>query len=204
MTSRPVLDRKFLAAVERLGRAVRVARQEVATTHGVSLLGLSVIERLADADALRVGQLAAELAVTQPTTSDAVAALVDKGLVRRSPDPLDGRAKVLWLSPAGRDLAERVAHQLAPLMEPERATSADDQARALRVVLEEIHRLQQAGVITVNRSCPSCAHFQPPAGADLARCRLLDLALPERDLRVDCPEHSAPAASYSRQSSQLR
>ena len=147
MTSRPALDRKFLAAVERLGRAVRVARQEVATTHGVSLLGLSVIERLADADALRVGQLAADLAVTQPTMSDAIAALVDKGLVHRGPDPLDGRARVLWLSPAGRDLAERAAGELAPLMEADRETSDDDQARALRVVLEEIHRLQQAGVL---------------------------------------------------------
>lgn len=68
------LDRKVLAAVERLGRALRAARQDVATRHEVSLLGLSVIETLADERPRRVGDLSAELDVSQPTVRDAVAA----------------------------------------------------------------------------------------------------------------------------------
>lgn len=48
MTSANDLDRKVLAAVERLGRALRAARQQAATRHGLSLLGVSVLETLAE------------------------------------------------------------------------------------------------------------------------------------------------------------
>ena len=53
----------------------------------------------------------------------------------------------------------------------------------------QIARLQAAGVITVNRSCLSCRHYQPPGPRTRARCLLLATALADRDLRVDCPEH---------------
>ena len=86
------LDRKVLAAVERLGRALRAARQDVATRHEVSLLGLSVIETLADGRPRRVGDLAAELDVSQPRCSPQVPAPTLTGPPRcgscwvRSPD----------------------------------------------------------------------------------------------------------------------
>jgi hypothetical protein len=69
------LDRKVLAAVERLGRALGAARQLQATRHELSLLGLSVVETLADGRTRRIGDLAAELDVSQPTVSDATTTL---------------------------------------------------------------------------------------------------------------------------------
>lgn len=56
-------------------------------------------------------------------------------------------------------------------------------------MLGEIARLHDAGVITVNRSCLTCRHYQPPGPRSRARCLLLARPLPDRDLRVDCPEH---------------
>lgn len=184
------LDRKVLAAVERLGRALRAARQQAATRHEVSLLGLSVIEILADGRARRVGDLAAELDVSQPTVSDAVTALKKRGLIERGPDPEDLRSTLVALTDNGVEVATGAATELRPLLAAEGGT-ATDRATTLRVLLAEITRLQSAGVITVNRSCLTCRHYQPPGSRSRARCLLLGTPLGDQDLRVDCPEHEA-------------
>lgn len=184
------LDRKVLAAVERLGRALRAARQQVATRHELSLLGLSVIETLADARPRRVGDLAAELDVSQPTVSDAVATLDKRGLIARDRDPNDLRTTLVTLTSTGRTVAADIATELQPILRAESGTVAE-RATTLRVLLGEIARLQQAGVISVNRSCLTCRHYQPPGTRARARCLLLGTALRDQDLRLDCGEHEA-------------
>ncbi|MFF5231308.1 MarR family winged helix-turn-helix transcriptional regulator [Dactylosporangium sp. NPDC000521] len=55
-------------------------------------------------------EVAARCALDQSTTSRAVSAVSQAGLVRRVPDPHDGRATLLELTPAGRQtLADAVA-----------------------------------------------------------------------------------------------
>jgi len=191
MTTRSELDRKFIAAVERLGRALRVARQQIATTHQVSLLQLQLVELLAAVGSRRVGELASELDVTQPTVSDALAVLENKGVVQRERDTSDGRATVVVLSRSGVSLARKVAKELGPLLDATRATGDDEQALALRMLLEEIRRMQVDGVITVNRSCLTCSHYRAPTSSKTGHCRFLDVQLADRDLRVDCSDHFA-------------
>jgi len=191
MTTRGELDQRFIAAVERLGRALRVARQQIATAQKISLLQLQLVESLAGLGSRRVGELAGELDVTQPTVSDALAVLEEKGIVRRERDSTDGRATVVVLTSSGLTLAGEIAKALGPLVDAKRASNDDDQAVALKALLEEIHRLQRNGVITVNRSCLSCRHFQPPAGSKTGHCLFLDEPLSNRDLRVDCSDHLA-------------
>src|SRR3546814_11124840 len=53
--------------------------------------------------------IATEIAVTQPTASDAVAALVRKGYVEKLPDPDDARAARLHPTDSGKRLASEVA-----------------------------------------------------------------------------------------------
>ncbi len=191
MTTRSELDRKFIAAIERLGRALRVARQALATELHISPLQLQVIEHLDALGPRRVGLLANELDVTSPTISDAVAVLDDKGIIERRPDPDDGRAIQAILTTTGGELAARASAALASRLHDDRVDSAHDQATALKVVLNEIHRLQLAGVISINRSCLSCTHYQPPAGSTPGRCLLLRTDLADADLRVECADHHA-------------
>lgn len=191
MTTRRELDRKYVAAIERLGRALRVARQQLATNHKVSLLQLQLIERLADGRPRRIGALADEFDVTQPTISDALTVLETKATVQRRPDPDDGRATVVSLTKTGTALAANLAEELAPLLDASRVSTDADQATALAVTLEEIRRLQANGTITVNRSCPSCQHYREPDKNGNGHCLLLDEQLQTRDLRVDCVEHSS-------------
>lgn len=191
--ARPDLDRKLLAAVERLGRALRGARQQIATRYDLSLLGVVILERLADSRSRHVGEVAAELDITQPTVSDAIATLEKHGHVQRHRDPADLRRTVVRVTETGSKLAGAIADELAPLMGGG-VTSREARGTALKVLLEEIARLQAAGIITVNRSCLSCHHYRPSDPSGPAHCLLLDTPLPDPDLRLDCPEHQPAVA----------
>ena len=54
------------------------------------------------------GQFARHEQIRKPTATRTIAALVDEGLVERTPDPLDGRVAWLQLSPEGRRLVQRL------------------------------------------------------------------------------------------------
>jgi len=53
------------------------------------------------------GQLAAHEHVQKPTMTRTIQALVDRELVERLPDPLDGRVSWLRITPAGKKLLQR-------------------------------------------------------------------------------------------------
>lgn len=194
------LDLRLVDAVDRLSRALRIARQDIATKHGLSLLQLQLLEHLAPRHIKRVGELARDFGVTQPTASDALTALEGKGYVERGSDPTDRRATTVTLTATGARLASQISEEFAPIVEAERTTSADERGTALHVVLSEIRRLQNLGIITVDRSCFSCHHFQPPEPGreGHAYCTLLRETLRQQDLRVDCPEHSTLTGSAPR------
>ena len=184
---------RLLVAIERLGRAVRAARQQAATDEGLTVLTVDIVRHLDRRPGVRIGELATELAVTQPTVSDAVARLVDRGLVTRRVEPGDARAAALTLTAAGRRVARRLGERLAALHETGEVDPTAAGA-ALAVVLGEIRRLRSLGLVAVDRSCLTCAHHRPGTRRTAARCALLDAELRPADLRVDCPEHEPAAA----------
>ena len=56
-----------------------------------------------------------------------------------------------------------------------------------------IKRLQDAGAIPIQRMCVSCRHFRPYAHADAAKphhCAFVNAAFGQRDLRIECRDHS--------------
>ena len=54
------------------------------------------------------GTFARREQIRKPTATRTIAALLDLGLVERTPDPLDGRVAWLQLSPDGRRLVQRM------------------------------------------------------------------------------------------------
>ena len=191
------LDRKLFAAVERLGRALRAARQYLATRYHRSTLGVSILETLADNRKRRVGDLAAELHISQPTASDALATLDQHGLVIRRRDPSDRRSTLVSLSPAGADIAADITTRLSPLLTTG-VESAEARGPTLRLLLAEIARLQAAGVISINRSCLTCHHYQPTRNRSPAHCLLLNKTLHDTELQVDCADHQPATAERTR------
>jgi DNA-binding MarR family transcriptional regulator len=63
----------------------------------------AVLEHLALAGPLTVGEAAAHLARAQSVVSEIVSHLEDQGLLERENDPSDRRRTLIWLTPAGHD-----------------------------------------------------------------------------------------------------
>jgi DNA-binding MarR family transcriptional regulator len=107
-TAPPTTDLARLASHVRLSvfRAARTLRRE--SQAGISptlLAALSTIERHGP---MTAGALAAHEQVRKPTVTRILGALVDEGLVERTPDPLDRRISWVQLTADGRALMRRV------------------------------------------------------------------------------------------------
>jgi DNA-binding MarR family transcriptional regulator len=112
-----VADRLHSAAIHLLRR---VRREDEAT--GLGPARLSALSVVVFAGPLSLGRLAAAEQVRPPTMSRIVAALADDGLVRRAPDPDDGRGVVVTATARGARLLQRARQRrienLASLIEP--------------------------------------------------------------------------------------
>ena len=192
------VDKKIVAALERLSQAFRVLLQEEAQGRGLSpIQARFLVHLLHHGDELgRVGRLAEEFGLSRATVSDAVRTLEAKGLVRRESWPRDGRVATLRLTPAGEEGAARLSGWADVVEEQLGSFAPEEKEAAMRFLMRLISALQGAGVITVARMCVACRFFRPdahPGSASPHHCALLDLPLSGADLRTDCPEHE-PAA----------
>jgi DNA-binding MarR family transcriptional regulator len=108
-----VAEQLYLA-LQHAGRKFRELDDEL----GLSPARFSLLATLRYHGPLRVGELAREERVTQPTVTQAVQGLESAGLVRRGPHPSDGRGCVVELTPAGRAIVRRArARKIAWLNE---------------------------------------------------------------------------------------
>lgn len=191
----PGLDAKLLGALDRAGHALEAELRRRARAERLTLTQARILLRLASwpSGRRRVGALAAEFDLRQPTVSDAVAALERKGLVRRRRGGADARVVELEPTAAGRKAAarlgdwdERVTAALAALGPGRKA----DILVALLATLGDLHR---QGVIAEARMCTTCRFFGRREGSPF--CELLEIPLGPADLRVDCPEHEPREAA---------
>ncbi len=67
----------------------------------------AVLEHLAMAGPLTIGEAAAHLGRAQSVVSEIVSHLTDQGLLERESDPADRRRTLIWLTPAGQDALRR-------------------------------------------------------------------------------------------------
>lgn len=81
------------------------------------------------------GALAEVLGVTRGAVTQLVAGLVDMGMVQRQPHPLDGRRRVLALSPASRTQVDGFERDLIFGLAPRFERLDDAELQALAVLL---------------------------------------------------------------------
>jgi len=182
---------KLVAALDRLSRAQRQHRQAAASRLGLTPLQSELLTLLAGGPPPEhlVGELARELGVRQPTLTDSAAALERKGLIIRRRLASDRRRTGLVLTPAGHEAASELSRAQGELVDALAGLPADECTSTYVALLGVIERLVEAGVIEVSRTCLTCAFFAPATEGAGRHCTLLDMALPDEALRVDCPEH---------------
>ena len=185
------LAAKIAAALDRLGRARRLHRQAIGTRHGLTPLQLDLLTTLADGPPPdpSVGLLAREVAVSQPTATDALRALADKGLVARRRHPGDARRATIELTAAGRRLTRDLAGADDALVTAIAALPPAAQEATLETLLGLIARLVDQGAIEVARTCFTCRYHRYDGTRH--HCALLATDLPTAELRINCPDHHA-------------
>jgi DNA-binding MarR family transcriptional regulator len=105
----------LLYLVKQLELAVRSRLDEVLRGEGITTAQYTALSVLARRDDLSTAQLARNSFVTDQSAAGLVAALEERGLVSRGPDPHDRRRRVLRLSAAGRALIDRRAADAAAI-----------------------------------------------------------------------------------------
>ena len=128
----PATDELAVAnALERVIGWLRDSREP----SGLSASALSALSRLDALGSLRITELAEREQLTQPGMTTLINRLEDAGLAVREPDPTDGRAVRVSITPAGaaRVLAHRDAR--AALIRARVAQLSDDDQVALIAAL---------------------------------------------------------------------
>jgi DNA-binding MarR family transcriptional regulator len=115
---------EILSRVTRLSRHLDRARSAAFARHGLETWEFDVLAALRRAGPpyqLSPGQLVGLTMVTSGTMTNRIDRLAGRGLVRRLPDPADGRGVMVRLEEGGRILADAA---LADLLEVERRVLA--------------------------------------------------------------------------------
>src|SRR4051795_12974263 len=108
-------DARIVAALTSLVHRSRAADMRGATPDDAPAPVVAALGALAEHGELRMGALAGELGLDTSVVSRTVATAESLGLVSRRPDPRDGRACLLSLTPAGETcLRERHGRRLRP------------------------------------------------------------------------------------------
>lgn len=116
MTEDDELRFTLTTAIHRVGRHWRKLVRDIAVQHGISEAcahPLATIGRLGDG--VRQGALADEVGMEGPSLVRLLDQLCSCGLVERRDDPVDRRAKTLWLTDQGRAAVERIGRDLIGL-----------------------------------------------------------------------------------------
>lgn len=140
MSSRPVPD-----LASHLGYWLRFVSNHVSQafarrveSHGVTVAEWVVMRQLLDQTALAPSRLAERIGMTRGAVTKLADRLIAKSLLVRIPDPRDGRAQTLSLTPAARALVPKLA-ALADANDAEFFDHLTSRERArLRRILQDI------------------------------------------------------------------
>jgi DNA-binding MarR family transcriptional regulator len=141
---RPDLDvapLEVLSRVTRLARHLDRARGAAFAAHGLEVWEfdvLAALRRAGEPYELSPGQLTAETLVTSGTMTNRIDRLEQRALVRRRPDPSDGRGVLVALTGDGRELVDTA---LEDLLERERALLASLDAADAAALATRLRRL---------------------------------------------------------------
>lgn len=185
---------QIIAGLAQIATLLRADGRRGADAAGVTSTQAQILIRLVRRGPARVTAVAEQLAVTQPTATEAVSALLRKGLVRKRPDPADARASLLHATAKGRKLAQRVDAWPDALLAAFDQVDPAETAAFLRTLTAVIRSLQLDGAVPVQRMCATCRFFRPNVYPDPAaphHCEFVDAAFGDAQLRLDCDDHDS-------------
>jgi DNA-binding MarR family transcriptional regulator len=132
-------------SVSRLARRLRVERLGItepdAALSEIQLAALAALERH---DSMTPGELAEHEKVQPPSMTRVIAVLEERGLVLRAPHATDRRQVVLTVTPAGRDLVQRVRLRRTAWLAQRLQELTPEERELLRAAAPVIEKISQS------------------------------------------------------------
>lgn len=182
------LNTKIIFGLERIADAYKTMLWEKAKKHGLSPIQIQVLLFLGDHQPQwrNVSHLAMEFNVTKPTISDAVKVLIQKGHIAKETSESDKRKFILDVTASGQSLISEIADFSQPLERALNQTAEEEKTQLFTALTHLIYKLNQAGIIQVQRTCLGCRFYEKRAGGHY--CNLLRKGLKDTEIRLDCDE----------------
>lgn len=184
-------ESRIVASLERISQAFRVLLWQESKEFSLSPIQVQILIFLLfhSEEKRKVSYLAGEFNMTKATISDTIKTLAQKELIAKHYEPHDSRSYTIHLTEKGKDIANKTALFTRELKTPVDRLHDDDKENLLLSLITIIRHLNKAGIITPQRMCFTCAHYQPDFNGQKHFCSLLNQKLEDRDLKIDCPEH---------------
>ncbi len=185
---------RIVAGLSKVALVVRHAQWAASGERGLTPTQSQILAIIAAApgpQGMGVKAVAGHMAVTMGTASEAVAALVDKGLLRKEADEADGRAVVLRLTAMGKREAARAPERPGAIVEAAEAMPEGERAVLLRGLVGMVRTMQERGMVPAARMCVECRFFRPnehPGKGKPHHCLFIGAPIGDADLRLDCAE----------------
>lgn len=192
---------KILAGLAKIALVMRHESWRSAGERGLTPTQAQILSLLASTPvSLGLTEVSVRMAVSLGTASEALSALVGKGLVRKTRSGDDARAIVLTLTRAGTREAAKAGEWPSSMIQAVDALPEQERAALLRGLIGMIREMQARGSIPTARMCVGCTYFRPneyPGQAKAHHCMLIEAPIADSDLRIDCAEME-PAAEEVR------
>jgi DNA-binding MarR family transcriptional regulator len=130
-------QRHLIDALVRASFVTMAVLSKVGAEHDISLTQLRVLAILRDRR-VKMSELADYLGLDKSTISGLVDRAEKRGLLRRTPNPVDGRAVDVFLSKQGMELADRGATEIAESLSPMTGTLSRADTHRLTTLLMQM------------------------------------------------------------------
>lgn len=183
------IDAKLIYGLEKVSQIYRTLLWQTQKNTGLSPLQSQIILFMLfhDERFISISNFAIEFSVTKATVSDAFKTLIKKELVEKKQDPIDKRRQSLNLTVKGITLANEIKNYTEPLASNLGGFSTKKKEQFFGVLQEFLAELNKNDVISPLRMCSTCRHYE--LREKKPYCKLMEVALTESELRLDCPEH---------------
>ncbi|CAM5449618.1 putative HTH-type transcriptional regulator [Streptomyces alboniger] len=129
------MSTSLLYLLKRTELAVRARLEELLKPAGITALQYTALTVLEQHDGISAAQLARDSFVTAQSMADMVRALESRGLIRREPNPVNRRERLILLADPGRQL---LAEYAGPARRLEERMVADLSAEEIRMLREAL------------------------------------------------------------------
>lgn len=188
------ISSKIIVGLERISEVFKILLWEKAKLVGLSPIQIQILIFITyhKQEFCNVSHLAKEFNITKPTVSDAVRILDKKGIIVKDFSRVDNRSYSIRPSNTGKKIVAQTENFAEPLKNQLEGTSQNNLENLFETLSRLIYQLNRNGILTVQRTCYGCTHYDNKKNKDY--CKLLDKELLNSEIRLDCSEYEEKSA----------